>query len=438
MKRLLTILFVVLVALTGAARVSESARTPLVLAFYYAWFDENSWKPTQLPDLPAAQYSSRDPQAVARQIGQAKGAGIDAFVVSWLGARNLTESNFKTVLDQARAAGFRAAIDFEVTAPAYRSREDVTQSLGYVLGSHAKHPAYLRVDGKPVIFFWREQKYTVDAWRSIRSAVDPNRQSLWIAEGVDASYLSVFDGHHLYSVAWAKDVGAELRKWGTRTRSYGADKVWVATVMPGNDDTRTKRQGAYVRDRRGGEFYRETWRGALSSSPDWIMITSWNEWPEGTMIEPSVTFGDLYLNITREFAGRFKANQPAPTALPKRAAPTPRPPTPLPGSVRAKTTDTLRVRAGPSTGARILGRLREGAWIDLLARNEAADWLQIAYPDTSRRGWIAAEYVLADGNISLVPVIWMLPQSQPTATLALTPSPVAQAEGENGPEEPPP
>ena len=53
--------------------------------------------------------------------------------------------------------------------------------------------------------------------------------------------------------------------------------------MPGNDDTRTHRADSYVRDRRNGDFYRETWRAAFSTYPDWIIITSWNEWVEGTM-----------------------------------------------------------------------------------------------------------------------------------------------------------
>lgn len=416
MKRLLAALFIVLVISAAATRASGAARAPWVLAFYYAWFDENSWKPEQVADLPTVKYASRDAQTVARQIGQAKGAGIDAFIVSWLGTGNPTENNFKTILNQAGAAGFRAAVDFEVTAPLYRSRDDVVKSLKYLLSSHVQHPAYLRMDGKPVIFFWREQKYTVETWRSIRSTVDPNHQSIWIAEGVDASYLSVFDGHHLYSVGWAKDVAAQLRTWGTRTRAAGTDKIWIATVMPGNDDTRTKRKGAYVRERLGGEFYRETWRGALASKPDWIIISTWNEWVEGTMIEPSVTYGNLYLDITREFATRFKAGLPAPTAAPSRVISTPKPPTPLPGGVRAKTTDTLRVRAAPNTDADILGRLREGAFVTLLARDGSGGWWQIAYPDSKQRGWVSAEFIKPDGSTSSLPVVWELPKREPSVT----------------------
>ena len=56
-----------------------------------------------------------------------------------------------------------------------------------------------------------------------------------------------------------------------------------------------------------GEFYRSTFEAALQSDPDWIFITTWNEWWEHTYIEPSEEFGDLYLRITREYAERWKA-----------------------------------------------------------------------------------------------------------------------------------
>jgi len=65
------------------------------------------------------------------------------------------------------------------------------------------------------------------------------------------------------------------------------------------------RVGTFL-DRRNGATYRATLDGAAASDPDWILITSWNEWWENTHIEPSVNFGDQYLQITREFAARWK------------------------------------------------------------------------------------------------------------------------------------
>ena len=444
MKRLLPILLILFTTLCFLPPPSvRAARPPLVLAFYYDWYDSNTWKPDRVPDMPAAPYNSNDPGAMARQIQQARGAGIDAFVVSWWGAGNPTDDNFKLLLDQARASNFQVAVDFELTSPFYHSKQDAINSLKNLLAVNAQHPAYLRSGGKPVIFFWREQMYSPDEWRDIRNTVDPNRQSLWIAEGVKEQlpYLSVFDGFHLYSIAWAPDVVAELNKWPARVRAYGADKIWTATVMPGNDDTRSHRSDAYIRDRRNGDFYRETWRAAFSTYPDWIIITSWNEWVEGTMIEPSVTYGNLYLDITRDLSAPFKAGLPTPTLVPTRT-PSPTPTATLtptatitipaaiiiPGAITAtlNTTDTLRVRAEPSTDSTILGRLRPGAIVTLVRQSDDAEWWQIAYPDANQRGWISAQFVGTDSAASLLPTASPTATStpDPTPTEAETPTPV--------------
>lgn len=46
---------------------------------------------------------------------------------------------------------------------------------------------------------------------------------------------------------------------------------------------------------------------ALATAPEWaVLLTSWNEWPEGTQIEPSVSYGDWYLHLTAQFAARLK------------------------------------------------------------------------------------------------------------------------------------
>ena len=50
---------------------------------------------------------------------------------------------------------------------------------------------------------------------------------------------------------------------------------------------------------------------AASSGATLLSITSFNEWGEGTQIEPSVDYGDggpdLYLTITRRVGGAWRA-----------------------------------------------------------------------------------------------------------------------------------
>ena len=121
------------------------------------------------------------------------------------------------------------------------------------------------------------------------------------------SYLRVFDGIHPYSVAWSPDPAAQLASYASRARAAGRDKLWVATVMPGYDDTRLGRKDGFKVDRQGGAYYTRMWRGAIATRPAIVSITSWNEWPEGSYIEPSQLHGDLYLRLTGEMVAAYRA-----------------------------------------------------------------------------------------------------------------------------------
>ena len=72
--------------------------------------------------------------------------------------------------------------------------------MSTLLNSHAQHGAYLKVDGKPVVFFYNQDaRLSTGGWAAIRSRGGP-----WIGtayglrRALDVSPLTVFDGHHLY------------------------------------------------------------------------------------------------------------------------------------------------------------------------------------------------------------------------------------------------
>lgn len=289
----------------------------LLVAYYYAWYDRTTWRAGITPDLPARLYDSADASTIQRHIVEARRSGIDAFNVAWLGPSNPTDRNLRLMLENAQPLDFRASIGFETDSSFFRTRDEVVAVLRYAIRTYTDHPAYLRYEGRPVVFFWRLGSVplggaasALDAWTAVRAEVDPDHQVLWIGEGDRFEYLRVFDGIHPYSVAWAGDVRSTLISYGNSVRQQAATlrarKLWVATVMPGYDDTRTGRPDAFARDRHGVGFYQETWAGAVASNPDLIIITSWNEWVEGSQIEPSQSYGNLYLEATRSLSSQWK------------------------------------------------------------------------------------------------------------------------------------
>lgn len=299
---------------------------PLVAAFYYAWFGLDQWAPDKVPDMPAVPYASRDRNTIIRHVEQAQRANIDALAVAWYGPKvrnNQTETNLRTMLEVAGDRGFRATVYFETRSPFFNGQADVAGALRHLIDNHGAHPAFLRYRGKPLIFFWAvrdvfttQGQSAIDAWASIRQQVDPDHKTLWIADGADIDFLRVFDGHHLYNITWnpPANVHSTLTTWGNKVRDYsarhGTPKLWVATVMPGYNDLYIQgRSNRFAHDRRNGAYYRETWQAAMDSAPDVVVITSFNEWLEGTQIEPSVSYGELYLKLTSEFSAAFKASR---------------------------------------------------------------------------------------------------------------------------------
>jgi hypothetical protein len=75
----------------------------------------------------------------------------------------------------------------------------------------------------------------------------------------------------------------------------------ILTVDCGYDDSKIREPSSIV-DRENGAYYRRQWEAALDGEPDLVMIHTWNEWAEGTLIEPTVEFGFKYLQLTLTYS----------------------------------------------------------------------------------------------------------------------------------------
>ena len=163
-------------------------------------------------------------------------------MVDWFGAGSWGEgSALRNVLDRAAERGFMAgaAIDsFEGRNNV--DRGSMTASLRLLVDEIVHHPAYLRYQGKPVIFFAFQQHASISdgEWQAIRSEVDPGRSTIWVVEGTKHCRLcGTADGMYAFNMAWS-----DGKAW-----FYTRDRDVVAKLFNELGPRYQARPGGYTR-----------------------------------------------------------------------------------------------------------------------------------------------------------------------------------------------
>ena len=133
-----------------------------------------------------------------------------------------------------------------------------------------------------------------------------------------------FDGFYTYFAANEFTYGSSWKNWkdlSSFARKNGL--LFCPSVGPGYVDTQVRPWNSKTtRARKNGKYYRVAWTTALQSRPHMISITSFNEWHEGTQIEPAIPKShssynyrdyqpnqpDFYLRLTRQFVASFNTS----------------------------------------------------------------------------------------------------------------------------------
>lgn len=103
---------------------------------------------------------------------------------------------------------------------------------------------------------------------------------------------------------WAyDDLLPDYRRVAEAAHAKGK-KVFLP-VHPGHDNSGFRPDDFFVIPRDEGATLREYLRAATDARADAILVTSFNEWPETTVVEPSSTWADpyQYLKILAEWKG---------------------------------------------------------------------------------------------------------------------------------------
>lgn len=319
----------------------------LVLAFYYPWYrtvessgfctwNFGGFKYEERDDacrenmnsyhIPVGGlYDSLEPEVIRRHLDESRRAGIDGWIVSWWGIGDDTDV-LDLIMSEAagHAPGFKITIYYEriigcrgyvCTESSRKERiETVLKDFRYLHSRYFSHPTYLESYGRPVVFIYmRAMLQGAGLWpemiRRLRSEMDVFLSADAILTSAVPLVPGGFDQAHFYNQVYelkAFGPGLDYRVFtgSARLKGMGA----AITVLPGYDERLVPGRPGIALGRKDGDTYRRVWESALRSDPDWILITSFNEWYEASEIEPSEEFGSLYLDLTRQYSDKFKGN----------------------------------------------------------------------------------------------------------------------------------
>jgi hypothetical protein len=268
--------------------------TAKIYAHFVPWFG--------FGDHMNVGYTSNDVAQVQAQVADMVSRGFDGVVIDWYG-RGETNKNFVSY-DQASQAmmrqaeqhsGFTFAIMEDVGALkvcASTAGCNITQTmiddLNYANTTYWNSPAYLRFNGRPVVYFFGEEAYAID-WNLARSAVagnpvfvfrnaggfnsaqsgggyswvEPTTAGMTYLDGFYSAALT-FPANYITGSAY-KGFDDSLAAWGShRLTAQNCGQTWLASVAE------------------AGKYY------SASKQMFGIQLVTWNDYEEGTEIETGI------------------------------------------------------------------------------------------------------------------------------------------------------
>jgi glycoprotein endo-alpha-1,2-mannosidase len=274
-------LIAVLLALLAFPAAAQAAAK--ISIFYYPWYGnparDGGWEHwlvpgSETPDIASSfypargLYSSSNPAVVRAQMHEIAFARVQEVVSSWWGWGSAEDVRLPMIVKEANAAGLSVAVHLEPYPG--RSIETIEADLDH-----------LRALGITHVYVYRPFDIPASDWADLRTR-EPDFQLYAQTTLVGKAAAAKFDGIYTYDVLlWGGDSFSRLC-----AQAHRVGLLCLPSVGPGYDATHATAD-VRVKPRRDGATYDAMWRSALRSSADGVTITSYNEWHEGTQIEPA-------------------------------------------------------------------------------------------------------------------------------------------------------
>ncbi|KAH9500604.1 hypothetical protein Btru_077070 [Bulinus truncatus] len=241
------------------------------------------------------------------------------------------------ILDAAKNYGLK--VTFHIEPFKNRSGERLFDVIKYIIDTYGSHAAFYRTEYKgkflPVYYLYDSYQISPLEWGktllqhgqySVRNTQYDGIFIGLLASRDHMNHLSAsgFDGCYSYFANDGFEYGSTWHNWPTISNdAKNLGLIFVPSIGPGYVGTRIRPwNDKNTKKRLKGQYYRHSFLAALSVSPQFLSITSFNEWHEGTQIEPAVpkmfqdykyedyhpSTADFYLTLTRSFIKEYTSS----------------------------------------------------------------------------------------------------------------------------------
>ena len=347
MKLKLMILTAALAALAASATAPARAEGKKVLAHYMPWFvarpfssswgwhwTMNHFDPDKTDSATGHQqiasyyypligpYDSADPAVLEYHVLLMKLAGIDGVIVDWYGQDDFYDyavNNTRTLelFKFTRKAGLSfclcyedATVQHEIDGglfPASGAVAHARQTLLYAQAQFFNDPGYLRWNNAPVLLNFGPQYFRGGAdWTALFSPLAPDGRPALFTEDhrVDPAGTGGFDWPPMSASAGPELSRAALNEYLTAFgRKAAAWPAFVSSAFPRFHDIYSvagaQRSFPWLKDDDGATL-RDTLALAMTNGSAFVQLVTWNDFGEGTIIEPTTQYGCRDLAIVQE------------------------------------------------------------------------------------------------------------------------------------------
>ena len=262
-------------------------------------------------------YSSYDSDLQEYHLLLMKISGIDGVIFDWYGSRNIHDYealkiNTESFIKEIEEVGLEFAIMYEDKVTAFKSRSKnaadyqiaARQDMNYIKDTYFTSDNYIRINNREMLFIFGPN-YIVNGsdWDYIFQdfTTNPNLMTLWGAS------------NRVGKFAYGEFSWVDVNHLGTLTYYYNQVMnqgiPLVGGSYPGFNDyyfeggwRPTQDQDWEIKHNQTSTFI-ETLSLTHNYPAEFIQIITWNDFGEGTMIEPSVEFGYSLLREIQEYTG---------------------------------------------------------------------------------------------------------------------------------------